>query len=415
MRAAAHRRPSAAPAKKVLLALTLVVLTGHWLALGGRINLWPGQGKGRSTMDTLPHPTVNAVPVGETPQPAAAPEPVSTSTVRWIALPPPPPPPPPPPKPKPVIPKPPPPTLSSAIEGLGDPIAPLPLEEMIDDIVENTQPEPPPEVENPTATATPPPPTTDANPTPEVATESPEPAQAAGPVMPDGSLPANASLSYDVKGNAKGFNYSASGTLGWTQGGNTYTADLEISALFLGSFQRTSTGLITPQGLEPQRYTDRRRSKEKTATFDRGAGVIHYSAKTPDAPLQPGMQDQLSVMLQLAGLLNAREQRMEGEVISVPVSSETGAEVWRFEIGPLESLHLPAGEVSARRLIRQARKPNDKTVEVWLAPNLGRLPVRMRLTEPNGDFMDMSLDDMPETTAPVPDAPQTNNTGNSVP
>ncbi|HEY9095506.1 MAG TPA: hypothetical protein VIN35_07175, partial [Hydrogenophaga sp.] len=65
-------------------------------------------------------------------------------------------------------------------------------------------------------------------------------------------------------------------------------------------------------------------------------------------------------------------------------------------------------------LIRQARKPNDKTVEVWLAPNLGRLPVRMRLTEPNGDFMDMSLDDMPETAAPAPPVPSTNNS-NSVP
>ncbi|MEZ5705081.1 MAG: DUF3108 domain-containing protein [Burkholderiaceae bacterium] len=398
-----------------MLALTLVVLLAHWLALGGRVNLWPGQGKGHSTMDTLTDPSaVASTPPGtESPAAQAAPEPVNTSTVRWIALPPPPPPPPP--KPTPVVRKPPPPSLSSAIEALGEPIAPLPVEDMIEDILESTDPQTPLEAQAPDdTTATPPQATTETEPPPgrAVATAPPGPPQATGPAVPEGSLPANASLSYDVKGQAKGFNYSASGTLGWTQSGNTYVADLEISALFLGSFQRTSTGQITPQGLVPQRYTDRRRSKEKSATFDYNAGVVHYSVKTPDAPLQPGMQDQLSVMLQLAGLLNARDQRVVGDVISVPVSSETGAEVWRFEIGPLESLHLPAGEFNARRLIRQARKPNDKTVEVWLAPNLGRLPVRMRLAEPNGDVMDISLDDMPETAAPAPPA---GNNGNSVP
>ncbi|AOW11599.1 hypothetical protein LPB72_23000 [Hydrogenophaga crassostreae] len=267
---------------------------------------------------------------------------------------------------------------------------------MMDDIVATAVPEPatvpaptPPQVadvvvEPATAVAVAPP------------TEPRVAKPASGPTVPEGSLPTNATLSYDVKGRAKGFNYSAGGTLSWQQTGNTYKADLEISAFLLGSFQRISTGLITEQGLVPQRFVDRRRNNEKTAVFDRDAGVIRYSKKTPDAALLPGAQDQLSVMLQLAGLLNARQQLVEGDVISVPVSSDSDAEVWRFEIGAVETLRLPAGDVTARRLIRQPRKPNDKTVEVWLAPNLGRLPVRMRLTEPNGDFMDQLLEDMPE-------------------
>jgi hypothetical protein len=235
--------------------------------------------------------------------------------------------------------------------------------------------------------------------------EAPAAQPAVGPAVPEGSLPTNATLSYDVKGKAKGFNYSAGGTLTWQQTGNTYTADLEISAFLLGSFQRTSSGLITPQGLVPQRFIDRRRSKVVSVDFDQSAGLIRYSKKTPDAALLPGAQDQLSVMLQLAGLLNAREQLVEGDVISVPVSGDSDAEVWRFEIGAVENLQLPAGEVQARRLIRQPRKPNDKTVEVWLAPNLGRLPVRMRLTEPNGDFMDQLLEDLPEMASPEPAPP----------
>ena len=284
----------------------------------------------------------------------------------------------------------------------------------MEDIVENTVPEPEPEPAPPPDEGAPVPATPLPDPTViEAPIEAPPAPVAAGPIVPADRLPTNATLSYDVKGQAKGFNYSASGTLNWRQTGSTYEADLEISAFLLGTFQRISTGLITPQGLAPQRFVDRRRSKEKTANFDREAGVIRYSANTPDAVIQPGAQDQLSVMLQLAGLLNARGQPVQGDVISVLVSSDTDAETWRFEIADVETLRLPAGEVTARRLVRLPRKPNDKTVEVWLAPNLGRLPVRMKLTEPNGDFMDQLLEELP-ANAPMPVSP-TMERSNSVP
>ena len=222
---------------------------------------------------------------------------------------------------------------------------------------------------------------------------------AEGPVVPLGASHAHVTLSYEVKGKAKGFSYSTGGTLTWRQNGNAYEADLKIGGFPLGGFQRTSTGLMTPEGLAPLKFVDRRRSKERSAVFDREAGVIRYSAQTPDAVVQPGVQDQLSVSLQLAGLLNVREQPVQGGLLSVPVSSPTGVEIWRFEIGAIEALHLPVGEVSACRLVRLSRKANDNTFEVWLAPSLGREPVRMRLTEPNGDFLDHLLKTLPDVAS----------------
>ena len=58
------------------------------------------------------------------------------------------------------------------------------------------------------------------------------------------------------------------------------------------------------------------------------------------------------------------------------------------------------GDVVARRLTRNARQPFDDTVELWLAPVLGHLPVRIRLTQPNGDFADMQLREAPPSAAP---------------
>ena len=56
---------------------------------------------------------------------------------------------------------------------------------------------------------------------------------------------------------------------------------------------------------------------------------------------------------------------------------------------------LPAGEVVARKLTRSPRREFDRKVEIWLAPSLSHLPVRLRITEQNGDFVDMKLDELP--------------------
>jgi hypothetical protein len=216
------------------------------------------------------------------------------------------------------------------------------------------------------------------------------------PPPPVVSLPPNAVLAYEVQGNAKGFNYSAGGSLTWRRNGSSYEVQQEISVFLLGTFIQKSTGQVTPKGLAPERFSDSRRGKEKAASFEYAAGRIRFSNNAPDAPLLPGAQDQLSATLQLAGLLSAQPNLPTGHVLNLPVSSTGYSEVWHFEIGPLKTLTLPAGEIEARLLTRGPRKAQGKTVQLWLAPSLGYLPVRMRLSEHDGDFLDQLLSEMPE-------------------
>ena len=42
--------------------------------------------------------------------------------------------------------------------------------------------------------------------------------------------------------------------------------------------------------------------------------------------------------------------------------------------------------------MRAPRRARDQQVEAWLAPSLGYLPVRVRITLPNGDFVDQRLE-----------------------
>ena len=77
------------------------------------------------------------------------------------------------------------------------------------------------------------------------------------------------------------------------------------------------------------------------------------------------------------------------------VAGAGDADIWRFKVGDESSLVLPAGEMRVRQLVRLPRKEFDSTVEMWLAPDLQHLPVRLRVTQASGDVADQQLSRMP--------------------
>jgi hypothetical protein len=201
-------------------------------------------------------------------------------------------------------------------------------------------------------------------------------------------LPETVRLLYDIKGEIKRIPISANGELNWRQDGKTYDARLEISIFLLGSRVQTSKGLIGPQGLEPVRFGDKVRS-EVAAHFERGKGKVTYSANTPDEVLQAGAQDQLSIFFQLAGLLAANPERYAaGSSLSFQAVGPRSSETWVFKVAAPDVVALPGGRVRAIRLSKDPVSEYDSRAEVWLAPELDYLPVRIRLTQGNGDVVD---------------------------
>jgi Protein of unknown function (DUF3108) len=218
---------------------------------------------------------------------------------------------------------------------------------------------------------------------------------AATRALPPTQLPASTRLDYAVTGRVKGIAYNAEGRLDWTLADGRYDARMEMKVFLLGSRVQTSTGSVGPAGLSPERFADKSRS-EKAAHFDPGQNRVRFSNNAPDAALRPGAQDRLSLFLQIAGLLQARPQAYaSGQTIEMQVVGTGDADIWRFEVGDEVTLSLPAGEVRARQLKRLPRKEFDSTVEMWLAPGLQHLPVRLRVTQANGDVADQQLRQMP--------------------
>jgi hypothetical protein len=204
-------------------------------------------------------------------------------------------------------------------------------------------------------------------------------------------VPGAARMQFDVLGKIKGFGYTVSGELNWQQDGRQYQARFEIGMPLLGSRVQTSQGQLGAGGLMPTRFGDKVRS-EQAAHFEREKGLVSFSANTPSAPLEPGAQDRLSLFFQLASLLaGAPERYATGTQITLQTVSAREAEPWTFRVDAAETLQLPLGPVSAIRLTRLPRQPYDQQVDLWFAPSLGYLPVRLRVTHPNGDVADQVL------------------------
>ena len=212
-----------------------------------------------------------------------------------------------------------------------------------------------------------------------------------GAPPPPVRMPAPTRLTFDVSGQAKKFAYSARAELLWQHDGNRYEARQEISAFLVGARTQRSVGTVTEQGLLPEKFSDKSRS-EQAAHFDYAKGRVTFSANTPDAAAGPGVQDRLSLFIQLGAMLAADPGRfVPGTQITLTTVSARSADRWTFTVEGPETLDLPAGPTPALKLLRLPRKDYDQKAELWVAPGLGYLPVRIKLTQANGDFADLLL------------------------
>jgi len=226
-------------------------------------------------------------------------------------------------------------------------------------------------------------------PSPKADAATPTPTSARDTAAVRYVIPESARLLYEVSGIVGGTSYTGGGELSWQQDGKTYAAKLAISKFFIPLRVQTSKGTLGAQGLEPLRFGDKKGS-EVAAHFDRNANKIVFSANTPDAPLAPGGQDQLSVFVQLGALLGADATRYApGSTMAFQAVGARYSEQWEFLVGKPEKKNLPGGEVQAIKLTREPVSEHDSKVETWIAPDAGYLPVHIRLSQKNGDFVDM--------------------------
>lgn len=248
----------------------------------------------------------------------------------------------------------------------------------------------------PAATAEPPPATSPAEPTadPLLAAASQPAASGAAddgtpPPVYRTRIPPPAKLTYRLSRSG----LVGVGELDWQPQGRSYILRLEGRLPPLGTLiVQTSRGGFDAAGLAPERHTDRRlRRGEQAANFQRDKGRISFSGPDTELPLLPGVQDRLSVMLQLAAIANAwsRPPAVGSELRIQVVGARGDAHVWTLRYGGPQPVQTAAGSVTALYFLREPAGPYDTRAEFWLDGARSYLPVRVRLTDGRGEALEL--------------------------
>ncbi|VVD95769.1 hypothetical protein PCA20602_01875 [Pandoraea capi] len=201
--------------------------------------------------------------------------------------------------------------------------------------------------------------------------------------------PPSVTLTYDALMNGV---RNQTGQLHWVNDNGHYQLRISVPIIFFGTFEFISEGGYDVNGIAPSRYVEKRgRRAEYITDFHRDASptlsTLHFSRSGQTVPLAPGAQDRFSVMMQLAGYARGNPERYTqvGVTHEFTVVDTDSSEVWPVQYVGSETMRTPTGYVETRHFTRLPRKSGDeRRVDIWLAPSLDWLPVRVRQTEPSG-------------------------------
>jgi hypothetical protein len=214
-----------------------------------------------------------------------------------------------------------------------------------------------------------------------------------------GLWPPATRLNYRLHGHYRG-DLNGKAHVQWQRNGPRYQVQVDVGVGFLFNLRLTSQGRITPQALWPEVYEEERRGKSRGATLGDAVVQLH-NGQTHTRP--PQLQDTASQFVQLAQdfALQRRPLRV-GAVVPVTLVRPGGIDEWVYDVVALDTLHTPLGEIAAFHLqprpLAKARSGVD--VDMWFAPALQHLPVRIRLNLGPEVWLDLLLEGIDHATPP---------------
>ncbi|MDR7271901.1 hypothetical protein J2X20_004569 [Pelomonas saccharophila] len=224
---------------------------------------------------------------------------------------------------------------------------------------------------------------------------------------PGPEWPLSTRLSYVLTGNYRG-PVSGQAQVEWLRQGRDYQVHLDVGVgpgfAPLISRRMSSQGLLTPEGIAPQRYDEETKvvlsDARRASVFFLGTQV--QLASGAREPSQRGAQDSASQFVQLTWLfLTGREPLQAGRTVQFPLVLPRRQYAWQYEVVGEEMLDTPMGPLASWHL-RPTRAPagGDLAAEVWLAPSLQFLPVRLLIRQDADTYIDLMLRSAPLQAAP---------------
>ncbi len=267
--------------------------------------------------------------------------------------------------------------------------------------------------ERPAATTTEQVAPTASEPPPQRVAEAPVQAPAGATSAPQAApaafeWPPSTRLSYRLSGNYRG-PVEGQAQVEWLRAGTRYQVHMEVSIgpFFAPLMSRrvASEGEITPEGLRPSRYDEEtrivmREPRRLVVFLDADRVRLPGGA---ELPRPEGVQDSASQFVQLTWLFTTRPDLLQpGVSISLPLALPRRVQDWTYEVQEPEWLQTPAGAVLALHVKprREAMRPGDLAAEMWVAPSLQYLPVRIVIRQDEETHVDLVIERLPLQAEP---------------
>ena len=175
----------------------------------------------------------------------------------------------------------------------------------------------------------------------------------------------------------------------WEHDGKNYrirsvTETTGLAAVFKPArVVQSSQGSIDAAGMQPLEFRHEKVKGVDTASFDWEARKVRYEDK--EAALPDGAQDMLSLYYQAALLAVA------GERLELAVATGRKLDRYRFEPKGEEKLAFAGKEWPVLRI---AAKSGPDVIELWIAPELRNLPLKIRFVDNKGEIFDQIAETM---------------------
>jgi len=219
--------------------------------------------------------------------------------------------------------------------------------------------------------------------------------------------PPSTRLSYVLTGNYRG-PVDGRAQVEWLRQGTRYQVHMELGIgppfANLVSRRVSSEGEITPQGLYPQRYDETTRvalRDPRRLRITLGTDQIQLP-NGRSLPRPPGVQDSASQFVQMTWLFTLQPALLQaGRQLDLPLALPRDVQTWTYDVVGPETLFTPVGALQTVH-VKPRREPRpgvDLTAELWFAPSLQYLPVRILVRHDAETYVDLLLDRLPQQSA----------------
>ncbi len=218
------------------------------------------------------------------------------------------------------------------------------------------------------------------------------------------SWPQATRVRYHLTGNYRG-DVQGSAEVEWIRQGDRYqvNVDLVVGPTVAPILRRlaTSEGRLTAEGLSPDRYAEQTKAlfgKPRTRQVMLGPTELAFEGGKI-SPRPAGVQDGASQFIQFTWLFGMQPELLRtGQSFEIPLALTRNVDRWRYDVVGEEPLATPFGTLTTFHLkpVRTTRRPSEIAVEMWLAPELRHLPVRIRFEQDTDTWLDLVIAKKPE-------------------